>query len=246
MQGKEVKVSEISERISKLIDSLGFNPNTFATVLGYNRSQTIYDILNGKSKPSFDFFSRLMNSEISEKCNVEWLFNGRGDMLRDPATMQQAVPQLQQQFPLRTDHPVALQTIPLYEIDATAGLVSLFDDTLRREPISHLQIPNLPSCDGAVYVRGDSMYPLLKSGDIVLYKEVSNSIDNILWGEMYLLSFRLDGEEYITIKYIQKADDERCVRLVSQNTYYGPKDIPVSSIRALALVKASVRYHTMG
>ena len=97
-----------------------------------------------------------------------------------------------------------------------------------------------------LYVRGDSMYPLLKSGDIVLYKEIPNGVQSILWGEMYLLSFTLDGEDYITIKYIQKGDDERTVRLVSHNPHHSPKDIPADSIRALALVKASVRFNTMG
>ena len=90
------------------------------------------------------------------------------------------------------------------------------------------------------------MYPLLKSGDIVLYKEVGNSVDNILWGEMYLLSFTLDGEDYITIKYIQKGDDDRYIKLVSHNPHHAPKDIPLDTIRALALIKASVRFNTMG
>ena len=40
--------------------------------------------------------------------------------------------------------------------------------------LDYISIPRLPKCDGAVYVTGDSMYPLLKSGDIVLYKEVSD------------------------------------------------------------------------
>ena len=131
-------------------------------------------------------------------------------------------------------------------MDEPAGLVELFSDQARQTPISHIQIPDLPPCDGALYVRGDSMYPLLKSGDIVLYKEIANNSSGILWGEMYLLSFTLDGEDYITIKYIQKADDDRFVRLVSHNPHHSPKDIPADSIQALALVKASVRFNTMG
>lgn len=90
------------------------------------------------------------------------------------------------------------------------------------------------------------MYPLLKSGDIILYKEIPHATSSILWGEMYLLSFTLDGEDYITIKYIQKANDDRFVRLVSHNPHHSPKDIPADSIQALALVKASVRFNTMG
>lgn len=177
--------------------------------------------------------------------SAEWLLAERGEMFRNECR-QLATPSVQRQFPLRTDRIIRLQGVPLYDLDATAGLVALFDDTIHQEPISHLQIPDLPPCDGAVYVRGDSMYPLLKSGDIVLYKEIRNAEHSILWGEMYLLSFTLDGEDYITIKYIQKSDLEGYVRLVSHNPHHSPKDIPADSIRALALVKASVRYNTMG
>ena len=93
---------------------------------------------------------------------------------------------------------------------------------------------------------GDSMYPLLKSGDIVLYKEINNASGCLLWGEMYLLSFTLDGEDYITIKYVQKSEVEGFVRLVSHNPHHAPQEIPRDSIRAVALVKASVRFNTMG
>lgn len=185
---------------------------------------------------------------IYSKCegiSAEWLLSGKGEMIREEAT-QRATPTVQAQFSLRTDHPVEMQNVPLYELDASAGLVALFADQNRRTPISHIQIPDLPPCDGAVYVRGDSMYPLLKSGDIVLYKEIPNGSRGILWGEMYLLSFTIDGESYISIKYIQKADDDRFVRLVSHNPHHSPKDIPADSIQALALIKASIRFNTMG
>lgn len=177
--------------------------------------------------------------------SAEWLLAGRGNMLKSQDT-QLASPTVQAQFSLRTDRKVAMQNIPLYELDAVAGLVALFDTQTRQVPVSHIQIPDLPLCDGALYVRGDSMYPLLKSGDIVLYKEIPSRAEGILWGEMYLLSFVIDGESYITIKYIQKADDERYVRLVSHNPHHSPKEIPADSIQALALVKASIRFNTMG
>ena len=90
------------------------------------------------------------------------------------------------------------------------------------------------------------MYPILKSGDIVLYKEINNTNGCLLWGEMYLLSFTLDGEDYITIKYVQKSEVEGFVRLVSHNPHHAPQEIPRDSIRAVALVKASVRFNTMG
>jgi phage repressor protein C with HTH and peptisase S24 domain len=214
------------------------NKSQFANMLGVS-AQTISAWI---SRNSFDA------ELIYAKCkgvSANWLLTGTGEMLHDPVT-QMASPVVKEVFPLRTDRKIEIQTVPLFELDATAGLVALFDSSVKHIPISHLQIPDLPPCDGALYVRGDSMYPLLKSGDIVLYKEVPNISDSILWGEMYLLSFEIDGEDYISIKYIQRADDSQYIRLVSHNPHHSPKDIPASSVRALALIKASVRFNTMG
>jgi phage repressor protein C with HTH and peptisase S24 domain len=122
--------------------------------------------------------------------------------------------------------------------------VPLFEDNASNKPSNYIHIPNLPKCDGAIYVAGDSMYPLLKSGDIVLYKQL-NDPSNIFWGDMYLLSLDLEGEEYITVKYIQKSDREGYVKLVSQNPHHADKEIPIERIRALALVKASIRMNSI-
>lgn len=75
------KNTEISERISQLIDYLEVSPNFFSKKLGYERSQTIYDIKNAKSAPSFDFFYRLFSSEYSEIINPKWLFTGTGNIV---------------------------------------------------------------------------------------------------------------------------------------------------------------------
>ena len=109
---------------------------------------------------------------------------------------------------------------------------------------NYIHIPNLPKCDGAIYVVGDSMYPLLKSGDIVLYKQL-NSLNDVFWGDMYLLSIDIDGEEYVTVKYIQKSEKEGCIKLVSQNPHHADKDVEMGRVRALALVKASIRMNSM-
>lgn len=83
MQNKNQNNTDISERILQLIDNLGVNVNEFSKNLGYNRSQAIYDMRNGKAKPSFDFFYKLLNSEYSDIVNIEWIVTGRGDMLRN-------------------------------------------------------------------------------------------------------------------------------------------------------------------
>ena len=168
--------------------------------------------------------------------NPDWLDTGKGDMfIAEPDYTA---------FKLRSDSSLPMQSVPLYSIEGTAGLVPLFNDQESNKPINYIHIPNLPKCDGAIYIVGDSMYPLLKSGDIVLYKQLQD-LNNIFWGDMYLLSIDLDGEEYITVKYIQKSEREGYVKLVSQNPHHADKDIEMSRIRAIAIVKASIRMNSI-
>lgn len=91
-----------------------------------------------------------------------------------------------------------------------------------------------------VYAVGDSMYPLIKSGDIVIFRKINDMENNIFWGEMYLLSYDLEGEEYIVIKYLHESEKPGFIKLVSQNQYHSPKDIPLNRVRALAQI-AGVR-----
>lgn len=74
------KNAEIYARIKEIIEDLKLSPNAFALKLNYKRAQTVYDILNGKSAPSYDFFNRFMLSEFSETYNMNWLLTGRGSM----------------------------------------------------------------------------------------------------------------------------------------------------------------------
>lgn len=138
------------------------------------------------------------------------------------------------------------QLIPLYSLEATAGLVELFEHYNEKTPLDYLTIPNLPKCDGAVFVAGDSMYPLLKSGDIVIYKMLKNIDEGIFWGEMYLVSINVDNDEFVTVKFIQKSEKgDDYIKLVSQNTNHQPRNVRKDRIRALGIIKASVRINSM-
>lgn len=173
----------------------------------------------------------------NEKYNKSYPFGGREVQFEEGSEVHE--------FKLKTDTVSESQQVPLYDMEAVAGLVPLFNDTIKHVPIDYIQIPNLPKCDGAIYITGDSMYPLLKSGDIVLYKRVDDILNCIFWGEMYLISVDMGGEEYVTVKYIQKSPMPDHIRLVSYNQHHDDKDVPVSKIRALAFIKASIRINSM-
>ena len=87
------------------------------------------------------------------------------------------------------------RSVTLYDITAAANLKTLLTNK-QQYMVGKIQIPSIPLCDGAVYISGDSMYPILKSGDIVGFKEI-NSFSNLIYGEMYLVSFTIEGDEYL-------------------------------------------------
>ena len=93
---------------------------------------------NWKSRGSLDY--DLVFSKC-EQLNLDWLLTGRGNMEKEP-DLQQAGIQVQEKFPLKTDNLVDLQRIPLYNLEATAGLVSLFND-VDAIPISYISFPEI-------------------------------------------------------------------------------------------------------
>lgn len=247
------KNTEISERIEEMLIYLGINRNSFAQNIGYERSQTLYDIISGKSKPSYDFFLKFSISEYSEIININWLINGRGSMLKQnkeyevekDSSLIISEPKVSR-YNLKTDYyGVDRQSIPLYELDASAGLNTLFSTQNTQVPLDYITVPNAPKCDGALFVRGDSMYPILKAGDIICYKTILN-LDNLIYGEMYVLDIDNGDDEFLTVKFVKKSDKgDKYVTLVSENKHHADKDVPLKQIRALAIIKLSIRYNTI-
>lgn len=177
-------------------------------------------------------------SILAQEFNVNrhWLEEGEGEMFDG------AHPLLCES---RNSNRENTQEIPLFDINATGGLSPLFADTSSFQPIGCIRVPHINKCDGAIYVSGEGMYPLLKSGDIVLYKQMDDPGD-IFWGDMYLLSLNVGGEEYIMVKYIHKSDKPGFIRLVSQSPAHDDKDVQVSKIMALGFVKAIIRMNRPG
>jgi phage repressor protein C with HTH and peptisase S24 domain len=139
---------------------------------------------------------------------------------------------------------IEYQEIPPYDIRAAANLKTLFTQK-DQNILSKITLPDIPNCDGAMYVTGDSMDPLIKSGDIICYKEI-HDLQNIFYGKMYVISMDVAGDEYLNLKYIIHSDlGDSWVRLESHNKRHSPKDFELKYIHALAIVKISIRMNTM-
>lgn len=166
--------------------------------------------------------------------NREWLETGKGEMFLETDDTYEL---------LNEADMIPATKVPLYDIEGSSGLEKLFNGNDPVKPIGYIRIPRLPKCDGAIYVYGDSMYPVMKSGDIVLFKKLSD-IKNIFWGDMYLLSIKVDEEEYVTVKYIQKSENPGFIKLTGHGPNNIEQEIAISKIVAIGFVKATIRMNS--
>lgn len=224
------KFDNIKERVLQLAEFKGFGKRDFCEKIGMT-----YQNFTGKAKETPLNSNAMKNIfAIIPDVSLEWLLTGKGEMIRTDVQIIHNPPYSEKREE---------RVVYLYDVNAAANLKTLLINK-DQNILGEIVIPDAPVCDGAVYVNGDSMYPLLKSGDIIAYKETSN-LDHLVYGEMYLISFDLDGDEFLTVKYIKKSSNKDCITLVSYNPHHEPMDIPKSSIRALAIVKFSIRKNTM-
>ena len=250
-----MEIPEINDRILQLVEKkANKSRNEFAKKIGVAQ-QSINRLFNiDKRTGKYPLATTEIIASITEMfvdIDANWLLTGKGSMLKeDPKASKVDIlgdkPEQMSVYKLRTDYyGVEKQNIPLFEIDARAGLDVLFSSQSTQVPIDFITVPNAPKCDGALFVRGDSMYPILKAGDIVCYKAINN-IDNLILGEMYILDIDNGEEEYLTVKFVKKCDKgDKFVTLVSENKHHADRDILRESIRALGLVKLSIRYNTI-
>lgn len=228
----------ISKRIGEFIEAVGLSYYAFENSIGASRGAISKAVKDEKSIGS-NVIERIISTY--PQLSPNWLVTGNGEMLLSESEMPSGVTT----FRLKTDVTVESQKIPLYDLEAVAGIVPLFGSSGKTKPDDYISVPHLPKCDGAVYVTGDSMRPILNSGDIVMYKILDDVKNSIFYGEMYLLGLDMGGDEYITVKYIHRSDEPEHIKLVSENPKHQPKDVPMESIRALALVKGSIRINAM-
>lgn len=227
----------VSRRVGEFIEAIGTSFYAFENSIGASRGAISKAVKDEKS-----IGSNVLEKIIQQypQLNPNWLMTGNGDMFVE-GTQNQGVTT----YKLRTDVAIENQKIPLFDLEAVAGIVPLFANTKSMTPQDHISVPHLPKCDGAIYVTGDSMRPILNSGDIVMYKILDDFKNSIFYGEMYLLGLDMGGDEYITVKYIHRSDEKDYIKLVSENPSHQPKEVPLQSVRALALVKGSIRINAM-
>ena len=229
----------IISRIYKIIDCKGVTVNEFSNKIGVSNGY-----FAKQRSTNGNIGSQIIEKIVSiyPDISLEWLILGKGEMSNENSNNQTAVNPI---FTEKTPYYIQNQEVPLYDTSAAAGCVMLFQDSNNMVPIDTIKIPNLPKCDGAIFARGDSMYPIIKSGDIILYK-VMQGFETIIWGEAYIVTYESDGDYYTVVKYVKRSTENKGnLVLLSQNEHHQSFEIHLSQVKSMALVRASVRYNNM-
>ena len=171
---------------------------------------------------------------IYAKCrdiNPQWLLTGEGPMLKDQSATL-STPTLVAHGE-HTDEP----GIPLIPLNAMAGALSGTDSQIMPYDCESYNIPAFKGADFLIHVKGDSMEPTFRSGDIVACRRVALSNIFFQWNKVYVL----DTDQGPLIKRIRRAKDNDHILIVSDNPDYEPFELHLSQLHAICLVVGMIR-----
>lgn len=157
--------------------------------------------------------------------SASWLLTGEGNMLiDDSANMSQT-----------KSCASSLHTIRYFpNVDGTMGGMQFLDNP--DETSIEMSIPGYTDCKFAINAYGESMFPLIKSGQIVLLAEwKENFID---WGKIYLV---VTKGGYRVIKRLFPGTTRKKISCHSENKEASPVfEVDIDDIASIYLVKGWV------
>lgn len=207
---------DVNERIRLLIKALNVTPSSFARLTNIDVSN-LYKKLKGLVN-----FTKADIAKIEQYTDVNrnWLLTGEGEMLLDASSSR--------------SHEIKYYP----DVWGSLGDRLLGNADERAAEIWHM--PAYSDCQYAINAYGDSMSPLIKSGDVVLLSDWNENY--IEWGLVYLVITRAGHR---TIKRLY-ADGEDGVICRSENREKNPDfSIQKSEILKLYLVKGRLSRDTL-
>ncbi len=214
---------DLISRIKYLMGVMGLRQNAFANRVGTNVSNFSKQ-LNGKLAVGESLINKIV---ISMGVSKKWLTTGEG------------IPFEKATLPAAVNGMVAEQGVPVYDIDVTAGTMSremIFAD---ERIVGHINVPGVSRDCRIVRVSGDSMSPVINSGDYIAVRQVSD-MSILYWGQIYVVLL----DDYRMVKYLRRHERNDMVTLRSENPAYDDIDLPRSAIRALFFVDSIIHIDT--
>ncbi len=207
------------ERLEAIIEQYSSGkPSVFAKLMGVAPST----ISSWLSRDTMDY------DLIFAKCeniSPEWLLTGKGSMLKGT-----------EDTPIAhyTDNPQ--MDIPLIPLSAMAGALTGETSVLEYECERYI-IPAFKGADFLMPIKGDSMTPTYRSGDIVACQRVPMSDLFFQWNRPYIIN----TNQGPLIKRIKPGSDSQHVLIVSDNKEYDSFELAYEDIYNVALIIGTIR-----
>lgn len=212
--------TNIHNRLKKIIEALGLTTYQIAKTLDENSSK-FYNIMNGKTKPSYDTIFRLV--EKYPEINPDYIFKGIEPILINSKKDGALVDDL------------LFEEIPYLPIKFQASFIENFDVSLKHDDLSKYSILKASLKNKkqpvVIEIQGNSMSPQLQSGNKVLASEVSQPDWGYINGGVYAVIYR----DFFVIKRIKDNDilQKGYLILHSDNIKSGNIAIPQEDIKGI-------------
>lgn len=205
---------DIKERIMRYLDNKGMSPTKAEQMLGWSKGAFIKAKSISADKAG-EFL--LLFADLS----AEWLLRGKGAMLKSDKT-----PQSTERTPITGN---AIKYYP--SVNGSMGGIEFLDNP--DEFYTDIVLPGFSECKFAVNAFGDSMYPVIKSGQIVIMMQWTERF--IDWGHIYMV---VTKSGYRAIKYLKPSANEGRITCESESKESNPSfEIDIEDIHRLYLVK---------
>jgi repressor LexA len=218
----------IVDRILKIIKLKNINKSKFYSETGLSNGflDKVKDI--GCSK-----LEQIL--KVYPEINPEWLITGHGTMIKAEEKEDKIIAERIDTFSLNITNE---NLIPIMDIETIGGFGSANFSISQNNISDYCQIPAFKGkkVDFMIPVRGFSMYPRYKTGDLVACTIISENTF-IQWNEVHVIATREQG---ILLKRLNKSEKEGYLKAISDNKDFPPIDIPESEITGIALVVGGV------
>lgn len=161
--------------------------------------------------------------------NIAWLKTGVGEMIQNQERNEKTI-SVNQTTVSTSKRNGAL----IYDIDATCGLSGRDIEFTDEKVIGSIDAPEINPDSKIIFATGDSMQPLIASGDRVVIRKIE-SWDFFNYGQVYLII----TNEYRLIKRVRRhpKDSDNLILLRSENPDYDDIDLPKREIVHLFIVE---------
>ena len=150
---------EIVDRIKLFREYLGIGQTAFEVNIGVARGY----FSNVKTLGS----DRILRIHTKyPELNIEWLVTGNGEMIKNAEREQKTI-EISESAISETKRKGAL----IYDIDATCGLSGRDIEFTDEKVIGSIDAPEINSDSKIIFATGDSMLPLIASGDRVVIRK---------------------------------------------------------------------------